>query len=486
MGVIRVDQAFVNRHLIPLFCFVFRSVQRLENLFLGQIPVCVGLIRSSWISSCGNGEGSCFRVNGVIRVLKAFWVVILLNSWPIRTDFIFHSTLCCYFLGNLSLFYFFVASLFGTSTILAASALLCGNLGFFMLWGCMCLGVIRKGIVIVIRTFCSSPKFFCCFVEHGNGNQSWLYWIFGFFSEPFFGLLLSQLSRVYCWEGWGGKYYKGRENGMERCRVGADMVKWDGVGIAEWWNIGTTGFNYVWEIIDSERQDWFGVDGVDLGRISLDDNSAWWEERLSGLICQNLKVEGMWYWRLMAWHYLVYWVGSEWFRTVKIGRMICNKKGERMVLDFLYAIMEIVRRMGRIILKRSVWYNRQNLSLRGLRFWWQLVICYFICRLGVGLDISFLYRENNVGWGTYRSRWLSDDKRLDVLKYMKILDRAAAREVNWIAARRMRTMKSCFSVAELFGFVCFMVRRFFCWFLFGSDKGLGFITLFVRSLVDRD
>ncbi|KAF5789990.1 hypothetical protein HanXRQr2_Chr09g0377821 [Helianthus annuus] len=174
LGDIRMDQIFVDRHLFSFPVFVFSPMQRFENLFIGQILVCVVFIRSFWIK----GKGGDFWKPGGIRRLKALRVVILLNSWSFSTYEFFHSDLIFYFLGNLTLFYIVVASLYGALTIRATSAYFVGRLGS-VLWGCTWLGGIRMEIAIVDRTFSSSYILFVCnFLVHGNGNQTWLFWIF--------------------------------------------------------------------------------------------------------------------------------------------------------------------------------------------------------------------------------------------------------------------------------------------------------------------
>ncbi|MFS7946590.1 hypothetical protein Hanom_Chr06g00538171 [Helianthus anomalus] len=203
LGDIRMDQIFVDRHLFTFPVFVFSPMQRFENLFIGQILVCVVFIRSFWIK----GKGGDFWKPGGIRRLKALRVVILLNSWSFSTYEFFHSDLIFYFLGNLTLFYIVVASLYGALTIRATSAYFVGRLGS-VLWGCTWLGGIRMEIAIVDRTFSSSYILFVCnFLVHGNGNQTWLFWIFGFISRPFLVLLLSLLSWGLLWDIWGGKLY---------------------------------------------------------------------------------------------------------------------------------------------------------------------------------------------------------------------------------------------------------------------------------------
>ncbi|KAJ0535785.1 hypothetical protein HanOQP8_Chr09g0335741 [Helianthus annuus] len=119
------------------------------------------------------------RASGGIKGLFSTWVVISLNTVQFRPVGFFHSHLCYYFLGNLSLFCFFVASLEGALTIRATSAFIDGRLGFNVLWGCTGLGVIRKQITTVFRTLLSSPNFCLNFVAPCSGNQSWTLWLVG-------------------------------------------------------------------------------------------------------------------------------------------------------------------------------------------------------------------------------------------------------------------------------------------------------------------
>ncbi|MFS8033112.1 hypothetical protein Hanom_Chr17g01565631 [Helianthus anomalus] len=51
MGDIRLVQVFVNRCFFSVYCFISRFVQRLENLGIGQEPLCVVYCNSSWIRS---------------------------------------------------------------------------------------------------------------------------------------------------------------------------------------------------------------------------------------------------------------------------------------------------------------------------------------------------------------------------------------------------------------------------------------------------
>ncbi|MFS7903904.1 hypothetical protein Hanom_Chr01g00029681 [Helianthus anomalus] len=120
--------------------------------------------------------GSVWATGG-IRVRKAIWVVILLNSMKHRSAGFSHSELCFYLLGNLNPFFVFVASLEGDLTILATSAFAVWELGFYVLWGSTNRGVIRKGAASVFRTFFLLPLYtFCTFLVPCSDSQSWLIW----------------------------------------------------------------------------------------------------------------------------------------------------------------------------------------------------------------------------------------------------------------------------------------------------------------------
>ncbi|KAJ0800689.1 hypothetical protein HanPI659440_Chr03g0106451 [Helianthus annuus] len=122
--------------------------------------------------------------SGGIRCSFSAWVVISINTLPFRSAGFFHSLLCCYLLGNLNPFYVFEACLEGASTILASSAFSNGSLGFSVLWGCTCLGGIRKEITTVVRAFISNPFIFWFFLVPYSGYkvqvQHGCYWRMGF------------------------------------------------------------------------------------------------------------------------------------------------------------------------------------------------------------------------------------------------------------------------------------------------------------------
>ncbi|KAJ0515141.1 hypothetical protein HanHA300_Chr10g0377421 [Helianthus annuus] len=268
MGAIRLGQVFANRYFFSVLCFIFRSIQRLENLDIFQKPVCVVCCIFSWIGFLRIwGVGYVWGTEG-IRVLKALRVVILLNPWLISSGYLFLSGLCCSLLGNLNPFFCFVASLFGASTILAASVVFEGVLGFFVLKGCTQLGDIRLEIALAGRTLTSFISVFCQFVVLSKGNQTWSLWKSCFFEGPFIVFNLSQSSRDW---GLRGKYYVwfviGSTLRKNRCGIGVedgdsysyvDLVGgWDGVlGIL--WKFGS----------------WYRIFNVDVVK------AVWWIERL--------------------------------------------------------------------------------------------------------------------------------------------------------------------------------------------------------------
>ncbi|KAM0055594.1 hypothetical protein Hdeb2414_s0006g00208011 [Helianthus debilis subsp. tardiflorus] len=268
MGAIRLVQVFANRYFFSVLCFIFRSIQRLENLDIFQKPVCVVCCIFSWIGFLRIwGVGYVWGTEG-IRVLKALRVVILLNPWLISSGYLFLSGLCCSLLGNLNPFFCFVASLFGASTILAASVVFEGVLGFFVLKGCTQLGDIRLEISLAGRTLTSFISVFCQFVVLSKGNQTWSLWKSCFFEGPFIVFNLSQSS---CDWGLRGKYYVwfviGSTLRKNRCGIGVedgdsysyvDLVGgWDGVlGIL--WKFGS----------------WYRIFNVDVVK------AVWWIERL--------------------------------------------------------------------------------------------------------------------------------------------------------------------------------------------------------------
>ncbi|MFS8019355.1 hypothetical protein Hanom_Chr15g01402821 [Helianthus anomalus] len=115
LGAIRLVQVFANRYLFSDFCFIFRSIQRLENLGIFQKPVCVVCCTFSWIGS--------------------------LRIWG-------------------------VGYVWGTKGIRVPKALR----------GCTQLGGIRLEIALAARTFISFISVFCQFVVLSKGNQTWSLW----------------------------------------------------------------------------------------------------------------------------------------------------------------------------------------------------------------------------------------------------------------------------------------------------------------------
>ncbi|MFS7929361.1 hypothetical protein Hanom_Chr04g00331651 [Helianthus anomalus] len=110
MGDIRQVQVFVNRCFFSVYCFISRSVQRLENLGIGQEPVCVVYCNPSWIKSLrirGMGDiWGCTQPGGIRleialadRTLFSFFSVFCLfvvlskgnQTWPLWN--------CCFFVG---------------------------------------------------------------------------------------------------------------------------------------------------------------------------------------------------------------------------------------------------------------------------------------------------------------------------------------------------------------------------------------------------
>ncbi|KAJ0753954.1 hypothetical protein HanPI659440_Chr09g0341601 [Helianthus annuus] len=231
-GVIREHQVFVFRHLFFPSNFSYRTMQRLENHFIGKKPVCVVYIGSTWTRSVGILGMGPLWVSGGIRVLKASRVVIFLNSWPnssgVLTILVTSAIMLrrfrilvlwgCTSLGDtrmevvtagrtcilpLSIIDPFVGHSsdsrtesvwLGALTILATSAIIVGRLGFFVLLGCIAWGVIRKQVTTGVRTLFSFLCFCLKFLAPCSGNQTCIFWSSWIFLEPFLGLHLSLLS----------------------------------------------------------------------------------------------------------------------------------------------------------------------------------------------------------------------------------------------------------------------------------------------------
>ncbi|KAJ0704709.1 putative tetratricopeptide-like helical domain superfamily [Helianthus annuus] len=352
-----------------------------------------------------------------------------------------------------------------------------GNLGFIVLWECTQLGVIRKEIAIVVRTFISSPKFFCIFVDLSNGNQPWSLWFYSFLSIPFRALFLSQLSQIMF--GLKGKFYvmivKGC--GVRRHKSGIGEKVWCGLK-------------------DKGCLNRFGVDCSRDTEVVLDGNRKLWEEGLAGIwiIWFWLGLYG-WVWLSGVIHKLLFvlifrksrwvslwdiWGGKQWMRRgcVLWGQKFGvieelwdrygiakrqNNKGSgaavslhmnglwfRSVLGWVVrdykmdglglnnggkfrSIKEIMDScFGYYEREDVVWYylfkvygcsSFQNLKMRGTNYWWQWVICYCLVIMdGRSMEVE--------GWKIA--------KRLNILKI-----EGAAKDEKWIAMESMRIMRSC-------------------------------------------
>ncbi|KAM0057220.1 hypothetical protein Hdeb2414_s0005g00155641 [Helianthus debilis subsp. tardiflorus] len=212
--------------------------------------------------------GFCWGLLGGIRCSFATGVVISLNTLPFRSACFFHSLLGCYFLGNLNLVYVLVASLEGVLTILATSAVVDGNLGVLMLWGCICPGVIRKEIITVCRALISTYNIFWIFLEPYSGNQSRFLWIDWFFSKTVscfgFESFESFMWGGVCWLCIGLGLFAG--NGVwlferEWCK-GQIIHHW-----LQLENKCCDRFLWLWESLEEKGSYWFGQGsfGVVLG-----------------------------------------------------------------------------------------------------------------------------------------------------------------------------------------------------------------------------
>ncbi|MFS8021035.1 hypothetical protein Hanom_Chr16g01422731 [Helianthus anomalus] len=155
LGVIRMEAVAAGRSLnsfSSFFCpFVVHSSDTQTWVvwliwFLSKPFIVFTLNLLSLYSILGGVFWGFECESGDIRGLSSAWVVILLNPLRFRSVCFFHSHLCFCFIGDLSLFCFFVASLKGALTILATSTDLIGGVGFFVLWGCNSPGVIRRQI----------------------------------------------------------------------------------------------------------------------------------------------------------------------------------------------------------------------------------------------------------------------------------------------------------------------------------------------------
>ncbi|KAL9993229.1 hypothetical protein Hdeb2414_s1062g00977271 [Helianthus debilis subsp. tardiflorus] len=129
-----------------------------------------------WDQICLDQGVGYFWEAGEIRLLNAFWVVILLKILYLRSVGFFHPELCWYCLGNLSLFFFLVACLQGALTIQATSTYNERELGILVLWEGTNLGGIRMETAAVIRTLFSALVIFWIFLALGSSSQPWLSW----------------------------------------------------------------------------------------------------------------------------------------------------------------------------------------------------------------------------------------------------------------------------------------------------------------------
>ncbi|MFS7905391.1 hypothetical protein Hanom_Chr01g00047111 [Helianthus anomalus] len=162
-GVIRMDQVFDFKIIfLVFFIFIFSPGQRLENPISGLKLVCVG-VGFVWES-------------GGIRLLKAFWVVILLKILCHRSVRLFLAVLCWVYLGNLNLFFILMACLQGALTIQVISAFCEWGLGFSVLWEGTNQGGIRMGAAAVFRSLFPALFSFLLFLVLGSSSQPCLSW----------------------------------------------------------------------------------------------------------------------------------------------------------------------------------------------------------------------------------------------------------------------------------------------------------------------
>ncbi|MFS7927018.1 hypothetical protein Hanom_Chr04g00303981 [Helianthus anomalus] len=226
-GDIRKDQVLVNRYnflSLSLF-FLFSSIQGLENIWLGQIPVCVVYFRSVWIRGVGYNWES-----GGIRALKARRVVIFLYTLYHRSASFFHSVLIFLFLGNLSLVFCFVASLSGLSTILATFACLIKGLGCYVQGRCTNHGEIRLELVTMSRTLFSTLNFVSIFLVPISDKQSLTYWfsfkpVSWFCIESFESDLLGSKGILGIWD-WVAMIRRRYEKIMQMWLEGGKLLRW--------------------------------------------------------------------------------------------------------------------------------------------------------------------------------------------------------------------------------------------------------------------
>ncbi|KAJ0770530.1 hypothetical protein HanPI659440_Chr07g0258651 [Helianthus annuus] len=204
----REHQVFVSRQLS---IFIYRTVQRLGNHFVGKKPMCVVCSGSTWTRSVGFLGMGFLWVSGEIKVLKALRVGVL--------------------------------------TILVTSAIMVRGYRFVVLWGCTNLGVIRMEAVTAGRSLNSSSLFFCPFVVHSSDSQTWVVWLIWFHSKPFIVFTLSLLSLYSVLGGvfWGFDCESGDIRGLSSAWVGAltilatSAVMIGGVGFFVLWGCNSPG-----------------------------------------------------------------------------------------------------------------------------------------------------------------------------------------------------------------------------------------------------
>ncbi|MFS7962968.1 hypothetical protein Hanom_Chr08g00732701 [Helianthus anomalus] len=136
----REHQVFVSRHLFSPSIFIYRTMQRLENHFVGKKPVCVVCSGSTWTRSVGFLGTGFLWVSGGIRVLKALRTILVTSTFMVR------------------------------------------GYRFVVLWGCTNLGVIRMEAVTAGRSLDSSSLFFCPFVVHSSDSQTWIVCLLSLYS----------------------------------------------------------------------------------------------------------------------------------------------------------------------------------------------------------------------------------------------------------------------------------------------------------------
>ncbi|KAJ0657446.1 putative tetratricopeptide-like helical domain superfamily, pentacotripeptide-repeat region of PRORP [Helianthus annuus] len=314
-----------------------------------------------------------------------------------------------------------------------------GNLGFIVLWGCTQLGVIRKEIAIVVRTFISSPNFFCIFVDLSNGNQPWSLWFYSFISITFRTLFLSQLSQIMF--GLKGKFYvmivKGCGVRRHKSGIGEKVwciwIIWFWLGLYGWvWLSGV--IHKLLFVLIFRKSRWVSLWDIWGGKQWIGRGCVLWGQKF-GVIeelwdrygiakRQNNKGSGA----AVSLH-----MNGLWFRSV-LGWVVRDYKMDGLGLKNggkFRSIKEIKDScFGYYEREDVVWYylfkvygcSFQNLKMRGTNYWWQWVICYCLVIMdGRSMEVE--------GWKIA--------KRLNILKI-----EAAAKDEKWIAMENMRIMRS--------------------------------------------